>query len=156
MKLLFFLPLFLLTLLQAQELKIKANAFTTDEKSGVTVFTGDVNIIKGFDELNASKVTIFTDANRKPIKFTAQTNVSFHIFTEDNASYEGRAQEVIYYPIKKEYHFFRDVYLKQFNEKKEISGDEIVLKVTEGEAFAKGATKEPVIMIFDLKEEGEE
>ena len=147
--------LLVLSLLQAKELKVKANSFTTDEKTGITVFTGDVNIIKGSDELNASVVTIYTDVNRKPIQYMAERNVSFHILTDDNASYEGKAQKVIYYPEQKEYHFFTNVHLKQLNDKKEISGEEIVLKVVQGEAFAKGAPKEPVIMIFNLQEEGE-
>jgi lipopolysaccharide export system protein LptA len=58
-------------------------------------------------------------------------------------------------PTIKEYHFFTDVHLKQIDERKEIIGDEVVLKTIEGKAYAKGATKEPVIMIFKMPEEKE-
>ena len=38
------------------------------------------------------------------------------------------------------------------DEKKEITGDEVVLKTIEGKAYAKGDKSEPVIMIFKLKD----
>ena len=139
----------------AQELKIVANSFHADEKKGLSVFEGNVMIIKHNDELNASKVTVYTDANNKPIKFVAFGNASFQIETVDGAKYKGKANKVIYYPIKKEYHFFQNVHLNQINEKKEIIGDEVILKTVDGTAYAKGLKKEPVIMIFNIEDEEE-
>ena len=72
--------------------------------------------------------------------------------TKDGAIYTGKAQKVIYLPNKKEYHFYKKVHLKQINEKKEIIGDEVVLKMLEGKAYAKGISNKPVIMIFNLEE----
>ena len=141
------------TVLFCEELKVKANKFSVDEKAGVSVFNGDVSIMKGNDELNASKLTIYTDKNHKPIKYIAVGDVSFKIKTKKGSMYEGVAGKVLYLPLQKEYHFFKDVYLKQLDEKKEIIGDEVVLKMTEGKAYAKGAKKEPVIMIFDMPKE---
>lgn len=153
MKLLTTMFFILMTILNAQELKIKANTFDGDEIAGVSIFTGEVNVIKENDELNASKVTIYTDKKRQPTKFVAVGDVSAHIQTEKGAIYNGKAQKAIYYPNKKEYHFFKDVYLQQVDEKKEITGDVVILKTIEGKAYAKGAKSEPVIMIFKLKEE---
>jgi lipopolysaccharide export system protein LptA len=148
--------IFFLTLnLFAEELKIKANLFNADQKAGISVFEGNVNIIRGNDELNASKVTIYTDVNQEPTKFVAEGNTSFNIQTLEGAIYKGIAQKVVYLPQKKEYLFFRDVHLIQVNEKKEIIGEEVVLKTIEGKAYAKGAAKEPVIMIFNLPDEKE-
>jgi len=144
------------TLLLSQELKITSNLFNGDEASGISIFTGNVNIIKKNDELNASKVTIYTDENKQPIKFIAVGDVSFVIETKVGAKYEGVANKVIYFPKEKEYHFFKNVHLKQINEKKEILGDEVILKTIEGKAYAKGIIKEPVIMIFNMAEENEE
>ena len=134
----------------AEELQVKAKLFNSDQKTGISVFEGDVNIIKGADELNASKVTIYTDKEQQPTKFVAEGNASFNIQTKDGSIYNGRAQKVIYLPIKKEYHFFTDVYLRQVNEKKEIIGEEVILKSIEGKAYAKGVAEKPVIMIFNL------
>ena len=140
-------------LLSAQELKVKANSFTSDQNSGVSVFTGDVNILKGADELNASKVTIFVNKEKKPTKFVADGNVSFSIISKEGAIYKGVAGRAIYLSNKKEYYFYDNVHLQQLNDKKEILGDEVVLKTTDGKAYAKGMKKEPVIMIFNIDEE---
>ena len=143
----------LLTLLSAQELKVKANSFTSDQNTGVSVFSGNVNIIKANDELNASKVTIYVDKEKKPIKFVAVGDVSFSITSKNGAVYKGVAGKAIYLPSKKEYYFYENVHLQQLNDKKEILGDEVVLKTTDGKAYAKGLKKEPVIMIFNIDEE---
>ncbi|MCK9472441.1 lipopolysaccharide transport periplasmic protein LptA [Sulfurimonas sp.] len=153
MKKTIFLTIFLTATLFSQELKIKANLFNADQKTGISVFEGNVNIVRGKDELNASKVTIYTNEKQEPTKFIAQGNASFHIETLGGALYEGKAQKVIYLPIEKEYHFFKEVHLKQINEKKEIIGEEVILKTIEGKAYAKGAQKEPVIMIFNMSKD---
>ena len=156
MKFLIILQLFLASILMSEELRIKAHQFDADEKTGISVFEGDVNVIKTNDELNASKVTIFTDQEHQPTKFIAVGDVSFHIETKKGSIYKGVAQKVIYLPLIKEYHFFKDVYLQQVDEKKEIIGEEVILKTVEGKAYAKGAKKEPVIMIFKLPKSEEE
>lgn len=153
MKQIAILTIFLVGSLFSQELKIKANLFNADQKAGISIFEGNVNIIKGSDELNASKVTVYTDVNQKPTKFIAEGDASFYIKTLDGSLYRGKAQKVIYIPNKKEYYFYKDVHLKQINEKKEIIGEEVVLKTIDGKAYAKGAKKEPVIMIFNLPNE---
>ena len=136
-------------------LKITSQKFTADENTGVSVFTGNVNIIKNADELNASEVTVYVDKKNKPKKFVAVGNVSFQIITENKAAYKGKAQKAIYYPDIKEYHFFKDVHLQQMDDKKDIIGDEVVLKTIEGKAYAKGLETKPVIMIFDIADANE-
>jgi len=155
MKYIILFTLFLTSLLNAEDLKIKANSFKADENTGISVFSGNVNIIKKNDELNASEVTIYTDKKNQPIKFIAVGDVSFVIETKQGAIYQGQAGKVIYLPNEKEYHFFKDVHLKQVNEKKEIIGEEVVLKTTQGKAYAKGVESEPVIMIFNIPDEEE-
>ena len=155
MKYIIILTVFLALNLFSQELKIKAKTFSADQKSGVSVFEGDVNIIKGNDELNASKVTVYTDKNQEPTKFVAEGSASFKMQTLEGSKYKGKAEKVIYMPKEKEYHFFKNVHLIQINEKKEIHGEEVVLKTIDGKAYAKGAEKEPVIMIFDMPEDNE-
>lgn len=113
-----FLVFTLGSLLFSQELKITSDLFNADEKQGLSVFTGHVNIIKHHDELNASEVSIYTDKENKPTKFVAIGNVSFVIETAQGAKYSGVANKAIYLPNKKEYHFFQDVHLKQLDEKK--------------------------------------
>jgi lipopolysaccharide export system protein LptA len=149
---LFFLLCSLTSSLYAEALKIKANSFSSDQNTGISVFKGNVNIVKSNDELNASEVTIFVDKKRNPTKFVAVGNVSFAIETKNGAKYRGVAGRTIYFPKKKEYYFYDNVHLRQLNEKNEILGDEVVLKTIDGKAYAKGLKKEPVIMIFNIDE----
>ena len=60
---------------------------------------------------------------------------------------------MIFYPIKKEYHFYKKVNIQQLDEKKEIIGEEVVISTVEGKAYAKGDGKKPVIMTFEIEEE---
>jgi len=145
--------LLLVSTLSANELQIKANAFNADENTGISIFTGNVKIKKSNDELNASKVTVYTNKNREPIKFVAVGDVSFTLQTKEKAVYKGIAGKAIYVPVTKEYYFYKDVHLKQLNDKKEIIGDEVILKTIEGKAYAKGANSEPVTMIFDIADD---
>jgi len=141
-----------ISVIGAEELKIKSDTFTSDQNKGVSVFSGNVKMVKSSDELNASKVTIFTDKKNKPQKFVATGDVSFVLSTKEGTRYRGVAQKVIYIPKIKEYRFYKDVHLKQIGDKKEILGDEVIFKTIEGKAYAKGMKKEPVIMIFDIAE----
>ncbi|MDQ1264368.1 MAG: lipopolysaccharide export system protein LptA [Campylobacterota bacterium] len=147
--------IFLAVSLFSQELKIKAKTFSADQKAGISIFEGNVNIIKGSDELNASKVTIYTDEKQEPTKFIAEGDSSFSLKTLEGAIYKGKAQKVVYMPQTKEYHFYKNVHLKQINDRKEIIGEEVVLKTIDGKAYAKGASEEPVIMIFNIPEDKE-
>jgi len=153
MKWILFLFIFLAFSSFAEELKIKANKFSADQKKGLSIFSGDVRIVKGSDELNASEVSIYTDKNNKPTKFVARGDVSFLVTTKEKVQYGGVAQKVIYAPKRKEYQFFGNVHLQQLNDKKEILGDEVVLKLNSGKAYAKGVKTEPVMMIFDIPDE---
>ncbi|QFR49274.1 lipopolysaccharide transport periplasmic protein LptA [Sulfurimonas lithotrophica] len=150
-----FLILLISMSIYANELKIKANSFESDQKKGISIFSGDVNIIRENDEINASKITVYTNTKNEPTKYLAEGNVSFHITTQEGAQYKGRSQKVIYVPLSKEYLFYENVHIKQLGEKNEIIGDEVVVKTVEGKAKAKSNTKNPVIMIFDIKENNE-
>jgi lipopolysaccharide export system protein LptA len=150
--LLYLLGAFVTVTLSAEELKISSDSFTSDQNKGISVFSGNVKMLKSSDELNASKVTIYTDKKNKPQKFIAVGNVSFVLSTQEGTHYKGVAQKVIYIPKIKEYRFYKDVHLVQLGDKREILGDEVIFKTIEGKAYAKGMKQEPVIMIFDIVE----
>jgi lipopolysaccharide export system protein LptA len=152
MKFIVFYFLFFVITLSAQELRVKANKFSADENKGISIFEGNVNIKKSSDELNASKVIIYTNKKHKPTKYVADGKVSFYIKTKNGSIYKGHAQKVIFKPKEKEYYFYKDVYLSQVDDTKVIIGDEVVLKVEKGKAYATGKKKEPVIMIFNIPE----
>ncbi len=157
MMLRYLLPMliFSVTLLNAGKLTIEADKFTADEKKGVTIFIGHVMAKMDSDEINASKIMIYTDKEHNPKKIIATGDVSFIIATETGDTYAGRAQKAVLRPIEKDYHFFTDVHLKQLNQYKEINGDEVRVNTLKGTALAKGANKRPVIMVFDIADKNE-
>lgn len=151
-KILALLSLCALSLL-AEQVKILADAFDGNEKKGITTFVGNVKITKGNDELNASRVTVLTDKDRKPYQYEAKGDVSFYIdLSENNATYKGDAQRVIYYPLKQEYQFYTDVHLYQLGTNRKVFGDKVILNAKDGNARAVGKEKSPVMMIFNIDE----
>jgi len=143
--------------LLAEQVKILADAFDGNEKKGLTVFTGNVRITKGNDELNASKVVVYTDKNRNPTKYVAEGKVSFYIdIPDNNASYKGDASKVIYLPLKQEYQFYTNVHLYQLDTNRKIFGEEVILNAVDGNARALGKEKAPVIMIFNIEDKKKE
>lgn len=149
------MSLYLINSLHAERLTVEAERFMTDEKKGITVFTGNVIAQKGKDDINASKITIHTDADHDPKKIIAEGDVSFQLVTETGDTYVGKAQKAVIKPTEKSYHFFTDVHLRQINQFKEINGDEVFVNTLKGTAKAKGAKKRPVIMVFDIADKNE-
>jgi len=143
----------LVSLLQAEELKISADLFESDENKGVTLFKGHVVIFKGHDELRADSVKIFTDKKRKPTKFIAKGNVTFTIYANSSEAYKGRAQKAVFLPLIKEYHFYNNVVLTQLGSDNTIKGDTIMVNLTKGTATAQGDSKKPVTMTFQINDE---
>ncbi len=141
-----------MTLDAAEQLKISADRFEGDEKAGRSVFEGHVRIRMGGDELNASRVEIYIDDRRTPVKYVAEGSTSFFLKTDDNSTYRGKANKVVFLPLEQEYRFYGNVHLMQINEHKQIDGEEVVVNIKKGTATAKGAKKQPVIMIFELPE----
>ena len=136
----------------AEELKVISDNFKGDQQKGVSVFTGNVKVTKGLDELNASKVTIYTDKTRKPVKYVAEGDVSFYIVTELKEVYRGKSQTAVYLPNESEYQFYKKVDLIRLDDYRRVKGDKVVVNTTQGQAAAQSAENEPVIMIFTLEE----
>lgn len=146
-----FVTLLSLTL-TGQELKILSDHFKGDQPQGISVFSGNVKITKGLDELNATKVTIYTDAGRKPTKYIAEGDVSFYIVTDMGEKYRGKSQRAIYFPNESEYQFFQKVDLIRIDDYRRIKGDKVVVNEIKGFANADSAGGEPVVMIFTMED----
>lgn len=149
-KQLLLITLFLTLSLSAEELKVVSDNFKGDQPQGVSIFTGNVKVTKGRDELNASKVTIYTDAARKPTKYIAEGSVSFYIVTEMGEQYRGKAQRTVYLPNESEYQFYEKVDLLRLDDFRRVKGDKVVVNTVKGHASADSAGGEPVIMVFTL------
>ncbi len=149
--LLIFAPLFS-TLLFGEELKVISDTFKADQRQGVSVFNGNVKVTKGHDELNASKVTIYTDKENKPTKYLAEGEVSFYIVTEMGEKYKGKSQSAVYLPNESEYQFSKKVDLIRLDDYRRVKGDRVVVNTTQGHASAESANNEPVVMTFTIQD----
>lgn len=143
---------FFVTVVWGQELNVLSDNFKGDQLKGVSVFTGNVKVTKGSDELNASKVTIYTDKARKPLKYIAEGNVSFYIVTEMGEKYKGVSQRAIYLPNESEYQFYTKVDLIRIDDFRRVKGDKVVVNENEGFANADSSGGEPVLMTFTLED----
>ena len=145
------IPLFVI-LATAEELKVISDSFKGDQRQGVSVFTGNGKVTKGLDELNASKVTIYTDKENKPTKYLAEGDVSFYIVTELGEKYKGKSQTAIYLPNENEYQFFKKVDLIRIDDYRRVKGDKVVVNTIHGHASAESANDEPVVMTFTIQD----
>jgi len=146
-----FVTLLSLTLTEKKK-KILSDTFKGDQPQGISVFTGNVKVTKGEDELNATKVTIYTDAARKPTKYIAEGDVSFYIVTDMGEKYRGKSQRAIYFPNESEYQFFQKVDLIRIDDYRRIKGDKVVVNEIKGFANADSAGGDPVVMIFTMED----
>lgn len=136
----------------AEELKVISDNFKGDQKKGVAVFTGNVKVTKGSDELNASKVTIYTDKENKPTKYLAEGDVSFYIVTEQKEKYRGKSQTAIFLPNESEYHFYKKVDLIRLDDYRRVRGDKVIVNTVQGNAAAESNQDEPVVMTFTIQD----
>jgi len=152
MKLFLFFFIFCTSMFAAEELKVVSEHFKGDQLKGISVFTGNVIVTKGHDELNATKVTIYTDKDRKPVKYVAEGDVSFYIVTELKEYYKGKSQTAVYLPNDNEYQFFKHVDLIRLDDYRRVKGDKVIVNTKQGNASAESNNNDPVVMIFTLQD----
>lgn len=151
MKLFLYFLIFSTSIFGAEELKVISEHFKGDQLKGISIFTGNVKVTKGHDELNATKVTIYTDKDRKPVKYVAEGDVSFYIVTELKEYYKGKSQTAIYLPNENEYQFYKHVDLIRLDDYRRVKGDKVIVNTLQGNASAESSNNDPVIMIFTLQ-----
>lgn len=149
MKLLTILSFLGMTLF-AEQLQIVADSFERNQQKKFSSFTGHVNIKKGLDELKASQVFVYVNDENQPIKYEASGDVSFSVTTENNVTYMGKSQLLIFSPLKKEYQFYKKVYIQEKNTARTLSGEKIILNMTSGNAKIAGKAKVPVRVTFEI------
>jgi lipopolysaccharide export system protein LptA len=79
-------------------------------------------------------------------------NVRFTLH-HDNKRYQGRCEELIYFPKRREYVLKKDVFVHQLPDEKKIYAQSIVLALGQGRIDVKGKERQPVKMILRLEEQ---
>ena len=135
--------------LEENEVRIEANIFEANEKEKLSIFSGDVKIFKGRDEINSSTVKIYFDKDNQPKKYEFIDNVSFKIHIKQNSTYMGKANRVYLFPKSEKYIFSDSVMITEIETGRRIEGDKVSLDGVSGSARIIGGNK-PVIMSFKL------
>jgi lipopolysaccharide export system protein LptA len=132
------------------EIRIEANIFEANEKDRLSIFSGDVKILKGRDEINSSTVRIHFDENNQPEKYEFLESVSFKIHLKDKSTYQGKAEKVYLFPADEKYIFSDDVEITELETARKIEGNKVSLDGLSGSARIIGDNKKPVIMSFKI------
>ncbi len=138
---------------QIETLMIDAQNFESDDKKGISTFTGNVKVNMNKDKLNAQKVDIFfiTDKNNNkiPLRYEATGKVDFEIVTPDK-HYIGNGDKVIYSPQKEEYTIIGNGFIQEKNDDRKVYGDTIFINQLTGESRVKGSEQKPVKFIINV------
>ncbi|MRJ02859.1 MAG: lipopolysaccharide transport periplasmic protein LptA [Epsilonproteobacteria bacterium] len=148
----FILLLLFVWTLWGGEVQIKAKRLEADQKKLVTKFLGGVTFRQGDDTIRAEKAYIYFNKEKKPIKFVVVGNVRFKI-SHKGKRYEGSAQELVYYPFKKEYLLRKSVHITQYPDQRKISANKVVLDLRSGNLQVEGSEQRPVELIFKIDTE---
>ncbi|BDY13917.1 lipopolysaccharide transport periplasmic protein LptA [Hydrogenimonas cancrithermarum] len=136
----------------SEQVEITADRFEASETERLTKFIGHVHMKKGPDELNASKVFVYFDKARKPMRYEAVGNTSFVIHMDNNQTYVGRADRLLYRPGKEIYELFGNVVLKEPRLDRTLMGEKVVVEKISGKAHVEGKEDKPVKFIFKVED----
>ena len=140
------------------QLVIDAEQFEAFDNKGLSIFTGNVKMVRYKDKLNSDKLEVFMTPSKKGVKkqkravnkYIATGNVSFEIFTNDK-HYTGKGEKVIYKPKELEYEIIGKGTIKELNDDKTLIGEKIILNQTTGEAKVSGGKNKPVRFIMEIE-----
>jgi len=154
MKYLLFIFIILSSFLYAkgQNVEITSKSFEADELKQISKFIGNVKVVKGYDTITSDKLIVNFDKKKNPIKYVAIGNAKFKLIL-NKKHYAGKANKIIYDPVKKIYHFIGNAFLQDLDSSKKIYGDDISIDQLNGKYDVKSDGNKPVKFIFKVKDE---
>lgn len=140
--------------LKAETVEVSGDKFFADEVKLVSILTGNVIVKKGsYDTLNSDKLTINFDTNKQPTKYTATGNAKFKVLVGEK-HYDGDGSILTYTPASETYTLEGNAHLREFESKKEVFGEKIVVNRINGtyEVFRDEKNKKPIKLIFEVED----
>ncbi len=133
--------------LTAQDLHIISKQFFYNSKSKISVFTGDVNATKGKDNILSDKMKIYFDNNKKPVKYTASGHVKFILSFDENSTYKGHCNKLIYNFKTYDVFLIGNAYIKKLETNESVSGNLIKINRKTKNVEVEGGGKPANIII---------
>jgi lipopolysaccharide export system protein LptA len=141
----------LLCLLNADELKITSKYFHYNMSQKQSVFKDDVNATKGKDNILADKIIVYFNQNKKPQKFVAEGNVRFVISLDQNTTYKGRSDMLVYQLKNGNITLSGNANIVKTDTNESVKGNKIILNRFTKNAEVIGG-KKPVEIIIKVNE----
>jgi len=141
------------TLFSSGQVEITADHFEANDAKKVTKFIGNVHMIKGVDELKASKVFVYFNEKKKPIRYEAIGSVKFTITMNDGKIYRGQSGRLVYIPKTEIYELYESVKLFDIKLDRTLIGEKVFVDKQSGKARVEGSKEKPVKFIFKIEEE---
>ncbi|ECQ4163124.1 organic solvent tolerance protein OstA [Campylobacter jejuni] len=135
----------------ATQIEVKALNFYSDENKGESILSGNVEVIRGDDILNSEKLIIYTDKNRKPIRYEAMQNARFKIVLKGKI-YKGSGDKFIYNVIKDTYEINGPAYINELGSNQKLFGDKIIVDRKANIYRVESKDQKPARFVFDLKD----
>ncbi len=136
---------------KSENVEITSKHFEADETKLISKFTGNVKVVKGYDTITSDVLVINFDKNKNPVKYTATGKANFKLIL-NKKHYTGKADKIIYNPLKKYYRFIGNAYLQDIDTNKKIYGDDITIDQLNGKYDVKSSGNKPVKFIFKVEE----
>ncbi|MDD3342950.1 MAG: LptA/OstA family protein [Sulfurospirillaceae bacterium] len=139
------------SLLYAANVEVTADKFFADETKRISVFDGNVKVLKESDKLTAHKVTIDFDAKKQPIRYVATGDAKVNI-TMNQKRYYGEAEKMTYEPATSVYILEKKAFLHDLETDKKVYGDFIRVEQLNGHYVVDGKNGNPVKFIFKVED----
>ncbi|RQD68997.1 organic solvent tolerance protein OstA [Campylobacter hepaticus] len=133
------------------QIEVKALNFYSDENKGESILSGNVEVIRGDDILNSEKLIIYTDKNRKPIRYEAMQNARFKIILKDKI-YKGSGDKFIYNVVQDVYEINGNAYINELSSNQKLYGDKIVIDRKANIYRVESKDQKPARFVFELKD----
>ena len=138
--------------LLAEQVEVTADKFFADEKKKISVFEGNVKVVKQSDKLLAQKVLIEFDDKKQPLRYIATGDAKVNM-TMNEKKYYGEAEKMTYEPNKSTYVLEKKAFLHELESDKKVYGDYIKADQISGQYEVDGKGKAPVKFIFKVEEQ---
>ena len=137
--------------LMAAEVQVTADKFFADEKKKISIFEGNVTVIKEGDKLTAKKITIDFDEKKQPIRYVATGDAKANMIM-NGKKYYGEAEKMTYEPNLSLYTFEKKAFLHEIDTDKKVYGDFIRVDQISGHYDVDGRGSAPVKFIFKVED----
>lgn len=134
------------------QVQIVSKTFSADEKSGIAIFSGSAEVTRGVDVIRGDKITVFSTPEREVYRFEVIGSAFFDITTDDNRTFKGSGDELVYLPLEGLYTLKGNAVVEDITEHHKVSGDHIVLNEFTKSTIVEGKESAPVKIIYSIKD----